>query len=36
MSWLYLYGAIALEVAGTTSLKLSGGFQNVPAGLAGY
>lgn len=36
MSWLYLYGAIALEVAGTTSLKLSDGFRNVPAMLAGY
>lgn len=28
-SWLYLYGAIALEVAGTYSLKMSDGFSRI-------
>ncbi len=27
--WFYLAGAIALEAAGTTSMKLSGGFTNL-------
>lgn len=28
-AWFYLVGAIALEVAGTTSMKLSGGFSRL-------
>ncbi|MET0287538.1 MAG: multidrug efflux SMR transporter [Polyangiales bacterium] len=35
MPWVYLYVAIALEVAGTTSLKLSRGFEELlPSVLA--
>lgn len=35
MAYLYLFCAIALEIAGTFCLKLSNGFENpVPSGLA--